>query len=284
MKNIVWLASYPKSGNTWMRILLTNYLSGSPEPADINNLVTEAISSARHFIEKYLELNTSELDLAMIDRYRPDVFRAFSEETSAREAFIKAHEKYYKNAEGQPIFPTDVTKAVVYMVRDPRDVALSYADHLGLPLAMTIQIMNEPDSVEKHDLNRWHNQFEQPMGNWSEHVLSWTEQKAFPIIPVRYEDLLAEPLVQFKRVIEGIGFEWDAAAGEKAVMFSSFEQLKEQEQTKGFFEKSAQSNAFFRSGISGGWKAKLSREDAALIWQTHKVVMQKMGYTEDDQP
>jgi len=283
MKKIVWLASYPKSGNTWMRILLTNYLSGSPEPADINNLVTEAISSSRHFIEKFLDLNTSELDLTMIDRYRPDVFRAFAQETSSKEAFIKAHEKYYNNSEGHPIFPTDATKAVVYIARDPRDVSLSYADHLGYTVDQTIQFMNEPDTLKKNNLNRWNQQFEQPMGNWSEHVTSWTEQTELPVIMVRYEDLLAQPLHQFKRVIEGIGFQWDEAAGNKAVAFSSFQQLKEQEQTKGFLEKSAHSKAFFRSGVTGGWIGKLTPDQANRVWQAHQTVMQKLGYHQEDQ-
>jgi hypothetical protein len=280
MKNIVWLASYPKSGNTWMRVLLTNYLSGKPEPADINNLATDSISSSRHFLENYLDLNTSEMDLSMIDRYRPEIFRAFSNQTNDREAFIKAHEKYYYNKDAQPIFPTDATKAAVYIVRDPRDVALSYADHLGFSLEKTITFMNEPDTFQKTSQNRWHAQFEQPMGNWSEHVTSWTSQTAFPVVLIRYEDLLVDTISEFKKVIDGIGMVWNLSEGTKAVDFSRFEQLKEQEQTKGFNEKSRHSSAFFRTGGTGNWKGKLTPQQAAQLWNSHQEVMRKLGYSD----
>ena len=77
-KNIVWMASYPKSGNTWFRVFLSNLFSASTREVHINDLSETTISSNRTIIDSYLGIHSSELTAEEIDRIRPLVFRRLS--------------------------------------------------------------------------------------------------------------------------------------------------------------------------------------------------------------
>ena len=127
-KNIVWLASYPKSGNTWFRIFLSNLFSDSPQAANINNLNETTISSNRIIIDSYLGIHSSELTAEEIDKLRPQVFKRFSAEKEET-AYIKTHEAWTLNSKGIPIFPEEITKGVLYIIRNPLDIAISYSFH-----------------------------------------------------------------------------------------------------------------------------------------------------------
>ncbi|MDX9697324.1 MAG: hypothetical protein RBT49_16150, partial [Bacteroidales bacterium] len=81
-KNIVWLASYPKSGNTWFRVFLTNLLNEKTEPAHINDLTETSISSSRKIFDDYTGLSSSDLSFDEIDKLRPDVYRMQSDESA----------------------------------------------------------------------------------------------------------------------------------------------------------------------------------------------------------
>ncbi|HJX72016.1 MAG TPA: hypothetical protein VJ346_08695, partial [Bacteroidales bacterium] len=70
-KKIVWLASYPKSGNTWFRIFLTNLLNHTNEPVDINNLYPSTIASSRSLFDEATGLESSDLTLDEIELLRP---------------------------------------------------------------------------------------------------------------------------------------------------------------------------------------------------------------------
>ena len=80
MGKIIWLASYPKSGNTWMRILLTNYLRNANMPANINNLDGGPIASARQVFDDNVGIEASDLTQDEIERYRPYVYEMMSEQ------------------------------------------------------------------------------------------------------------------------------------------------------------------------------------------------------------
>ncbi|NOZ51459.1 MAG: sulfotransferase domain-containing protein, partial [Chloroflexi bacterium] len=81
MNGIIWLASYPKSGNTWMRVFLTNYLRDSDEPAEINNLDGGPIASARDIFDRVIGVESSDLTAEEIDRFRPAVYEQVAAES-----------------------------------------------------------------------------------------------------------------------------------------------------------------------------------------------------------
>ena len=127
MKKIVWLASFPKSGNTWVRTLLTNLLNGKQEDT-LNNLVAMGLSS-REVLDEHMMLETSELTLREIDNYLPMAIRELANSIKSAPFFLKTHMAYTFNANNKPVYPADVSIGAIYLVRNVLDVVVSYAHH-----------------------------------------------------------------------------------------------------------------------------------------------------------
>ena len=118
MGGIIWLASYPKSGNTWLRAVLSNYRDDGEEPADINELGGGPIASARSPFDDAVGVEASDLTEAEIERYRPRIYRQMAE-SSQETLFLKVHDAYAYTADGLPLMPKEATAGVIYIVRDP---------------------------------------------------------------------------------------------------------------------------------------------------------------------
>jgi hypothetical protein len=176
---------------------------------------------------------------------------------------------------GHPIISMKATYGAIYVIRDPRDVAISAADHFGKPLEAMIAMMADslatcaamPGTIV-HELQ----------SSWSNHVESWTKWNHPGIFTVRYEDLLADPLDQFGRVARHFGISSNTARIRKAVEFSSFKQLQKMEAEQGFVERSIHSEKFFRAGRSGGWQDKLTPDQVKRIESDHAEQMKRFGY------
>ena len=127
-ERIYWLASYPKSGNTWLRALLTNYRRDGHEPATLDELEGGGTACLREVFDDCAGLESANLTLRQIEHYRPCVYEQLAAE-SEQPLFLKIHDAYTYNADGRPIFPPRATSGVIYLIRNPLDVALSYAHH-----------------------------------------------------------------------------------------------------------------------------------------------------------
>src|SRR6188768_3831506 len=124
MAEIVWLASYPKSGNTWTRSFITSYLGEETDELDINHLTAGPISSHRNFLDQAAGIEASCLLPTEIDSLRAAAFRLFAGERK-RTQFLKTHDAWQLTAQGEPIFPPDISRGVVYIARNPLDVVVS---------------------------------------------------------------------------------------------------------------------------------------------------------------
>src|SRR5581483_5694512 len=125
-RSIVWLASYPKSGNTWLRILLANYMSGAQGPAGIDQLELFPIASLRRLFDDLVGIEASDLTAAEITAYRGEAYRVLAREHPPP-VFVKVHDAYQTSDEGTPLFPAEITRCVVYVVRNPLDLVVSLA-------------------------------------------------------------------------------------------------------------------------------------------------------------
>ena len=282
-KNIVWLASYPKSGNTWFRIFLSNLFSDSPLPVNINDLTFTPISSNRSIIDSYLGIHSSELTAEEIDKLRPEVFRRYSDETEGA-AYLKTHEAWRLNSSGIAIFPEKITKGVLYFIRNPLDVAVSFSHHAGESIDHTISLLNNDLSKLCEGNDRINIQTQQVLTSWSNHVRSWTEDSKLPVHVIRYEDMLDHPLKTFKRAVNFMNLEYDEAKIIEAIHNSSFDTLKEMEASDGFKERGLHSEAFFRKGISNDWETQLLEAQVEEIVHKHREIMEKYGYLKTTEP
>src|SRR3954466_15905406 len=109
MSDLIWLASYPKSGNTWTRAFLSHYLGDEADEFDINHLATGPISSNRAIFDQTIGIEASSLLPEEIDSLRAAAFRHLAGERK-KTLFMKTHEAWRTTSTGEQIFPTDVTR------------------------------------------------------------------------------------------------------------------------------------------------------------------------------
>lgn len=274
MPGILWLASYPKSGNTWMRVFLANLILDEPEPLPLQR-INEVCSSEPNevWFQPLVSKPVRELSEKRIASLRTKAQeRAVSLNKNVMP--MKTHSLCGKD-HGYPIISTKATTGVIYILRDPRDVAISAADHYGLTLDQAIDVMSDPKARGR---GKPGNTVYELMGSWSDHVRSWTRWKHSPLMVLRYEDMLADPHGQLGRVARTLGITQDEARIRRAVEFSSFKALQAQEAASGFIEKSEHSQRFFRSGQAGGWRDKLTATQIAAIEREHGEQMRRFGY------
>ena len=276
MKRLVWLASYPKSGNTWVRLFLEAYRHPD-RPLDINSIDISLHAGNRDLFDRVIGLEASDLLPAEIDRYRPDVYRQLAVEAD-EPLFIKVHDGWRHNADGAPIFPPEVTAATIYIVRDPRGVAPSFANHYHLSLDAAIERMAKAGYGIAARLDRLPAQLPQPMGSWSQHVAGWLDQRELPLHLVRYEDLHAAPTATFAGILAAAGLPVDEERLAAALAQTRFERLRGQEAVTGFKERRLGAPRFFRRGQAESWREELTPAQTARIVHDHAKIMQRLGY------
>ncbi|MBN1181838.1 MAG: sulfotransferase domain-containing protein [Bacteroidales bacterium] len=276
-KNIVWLASYPKSGNTWFRIFLSNLLSDLEEPTNINDLNNSTVSSNRSLFDNYLGVNTSDLTTDEIEILRPEVYRMMSLDNES-DVFLKTHDAWRLNSNKTPIFPEEVTKGVIYFIRNPLDIAVSFAFHNDIDFDRTINNINNNKFGFCLNNSKLANQIPQQLSSWSEHVSSWVFKSNYPICIIRFEDMIGRPKFTFSKALDFLKIEYTDDKLSKALKNSSFNILVEQEEKFGFQEKYIHSKKFFRSGTTNNWKYHLNTIQIKQIIKYNGTVMKEFGY------
>lgn len=268
---IYWLASYPKSGNTWLRVFLANYLQAKPEPVSINALQSTNVVD-RELFDEYLGFDSSDLTANQVDHYRASVYaRMVARQPSP--VFLKTHAAFARTSDGQAIFRPPETAGAIYLARHPMDVCVSLAHHSGHSIDETIATMAMPPTVsETNELLPEH------ATSWSDHVLGWLDQTDCPVLVVRYEDLIAAPLEAFSRILSVANVPVEAAQLAKAVDFSRFERLQAEEVSRGFEERSPAASSFFRAGRAGTWRNVLTSDQVRRLTADHQVAMRRLGY------
>lgn len=275
---IDWLASYPKSGNTWMRLMLANYFSETDLPHDINQPgVTNGIASSRWRFDDLLGIDSAHLTDREVLALLPQVFAALVAQDPAPQ-WIKVHDAQQQLPDGRWLFGPEVTGSVIYLIRNPLDVAVSRAFHDGHGnMDRSVDLLCNPAAAVSGGGKVQLRQF---MGDWSHHVRSWTSQNAIPLLLVRYEDMLADPAAQLARVIRFArpGDAVDPARIAAAVTNTAFGRLQAAEAASGFREATARQERFFRSGTAGDWVNHLTDAQVERICHCHREVMARYGY------
>lgn len=273
-KSLVWLASYPKSGNTWLRAFLANYFveSDGPVPLDKIRQVSFGDSAMEPYVHR-ARIDHRRLMPAQLLQLR----QSWLDEISNRGAmnFVKTHNAHARLGQAWWI-PAALTHSAIYLVRDPRDMVISYADHWGIPIDNAIrEIANRQNMIAPNPRS-----VAQFLGAWSAHVDGWSRARDLRVLTVRYEDMLSAPEREFARILRHIGAPLDEATLSQAIERSSFGQLAAAEAAEGFSERGPKQQAFFRKGEAGGWRDVLTEAQATQIWSDHRAAMRRHKYTE----
>jgi len=274
MGALIWLASYPKSGNTWMRIFLLNLLRDKDEPLDINKMAgLSPMDSARDWYEPFAKAPLDQLSEAELAKLLPQGHKRITE-LRPDPVLVKTH-NFFGNWHGVPLHTAAVSAGAIYIVRNPLDVAISVRGHFGMPdLDRAIRYIAD----ENMGARMTHERLPEFYRSWSGHVRSWAERPSPKILVVRYEDLMAAPEVHFARVVKFLGIPASKTQIERAIRFSSFDRLQKQEAEQGFIERPEKSERFFRGGKSGVWREALSREQVKRIIAGHREQMARFNY------
>ena len=273
MGGLVWLASYPKSGNTWLRVFLHNLLQDQDEPIDINDLMH--LSVADTLKEWYAEVAGDDVAAMTEDeiaQLRPAVHRRLTQ-LSQNSVFVKTH-NFLGVDRGVPLITMDVTVGAIYIVRNPLDMVLSLAPHFGLSVDGAIELMGSEKSGSFAD----HANVSQRFASWSSHVKSWTRQKHEKVHVVRYEDMHESPTAAFAGIAHFLTLDAAVDRIEKAIAFSTFDVVRGQEDEHGFRERSIHAEKFFRTGRAGVWKEALSSKQVTAIVDRHSEQMARFDY------
>lgn len=273
---IVWLASYPKSGNTWTRAFLHNLfkvISGEGDIQDINELARFTGSlSGRDLYEEILGFKPTGQHREQVAAVRHQVQRYVAEQTKGL-IFAKTHQALMVDR-GSTTIDFTVTAGAIYIVRNPLDVAISFAHHLGQSIDGAISIMGSKDV----ELDATGIQVHEVIGSWSQHVRSWTRKPHQAIYLMRYEDMLAAPEATFGALARHLLIAPTAPQLANAIDSSSFEKLRAQEDVGGFRERPQHAERFFREGRAGQWEDILTPQQVDRIVEDHGEQMARFGY------
>ena len=302
----VWLASFPKSGNTWMRAIVTA-LGTHPHLFWVNQL--DAGSQPNHVgaALNWLGLDPRWLERGEVDTLRDALVRRWGVVAEGSHApttqqpdsssiacgavdhaeltvppeqvplVRKTHEVYRSGPLGREPFPLDATRAAILIIRDPRDVACSYAPFFGVDLDGAIDAMSrEAGGAVANPAGM---QTAQPWGTWSAHAASWlADDVPFPVYLVRFEDLKRDAAGTLTPVFAAIGLACPDAQLQAAVDRVRFDRLQQSEAERGFRETSKKTRTFFRRGAAGGWREELSDAQATAVEADHGATMTRLGY------
>jgi len=272
-QRIWWIASYPKSGSTWVRMFVNAYVTGWP--TNINSAWQYATGDLQ---PQLYQLTSAQPVTDMIDvdcfYYRPAVLLNHVATSHTKDCALKTHNAKVE-VDGMPMIPPKLSKGALYIVRDPRDVAVSFAHHLGVKVDEAIEKMaHEGQMLEKQPYKLFH-----ILSSWSMHVNSWTTaNKDVRTGVVRYEDLLADPAKWFRSVLAALGIDADDEERfQFALEQTKFENLQSLEGDTGF-QENGKGDKFFRRGEAGGWRDALTRKQVRRIEKAHAKTMQRWGY------
>ncbi|SMF09177.1 Sulfotransferase domain-containing protein [Tistlia consotensis] len=275
---LVWLASYPKSGNTWLRLFLANYLLDRSEPFPINDL--PKLTFADNVAEPYVKLSgrpIEALDEATVHALRPQVHRLLSTQGPDL-ILVKTHVALYVS-NGIPSITVPATRATVYLVRNPFDVADSFAQHFGVGLDQAVDTLCSPNALLRGDPRR---KLGQRIGDWGSHATRWADAAPLNPLVLRYEDLRRDPLGAFSAVVRHLGLPCDPPRVERAIGFAAFDEARRQEERVGFVEGSSKAERFFRAGQIGRGRDRLGEEQRGRLVAAHGEAMRRFGYLDAD--
>ncbi len=280
-RGIVWIASYPRSGNTWTRAFINGLtrIMANPEAEDIELSGVGDWSVSERLLTRYtpfLRKPASAATAAEIAAVRPKV-QASIAATAPGIVFVKTHNAN-GNDHGVPLINKAASAGAIYIVRNPLDVAISYAQFSNASIDETITTM----ATEGWGIETTPDKARVISGSWSQNVASWTDQSNPAVLAVRYEDMVDRPDKTFTRIARHLRLKPDGEQIRRAIAMTSFDRLRAAEASAGFAEKPKTAESFFRQGRAGQWRERLSPEQIAAIIATHGRMMARFDYLPEE--
>jgi len=278
---IIWIASYPKSGNTWLRSIISALVYSK------DGIFTfDKLSKIDQFPEK---------------KFFKDLVKNFRDFDEIKKNWITAQDKinldekikFFKTHQGNFKIGNDHftnnqnTQAVIYIVRDPRNLVTSISNHYSLSLNEACNFLTSPELMGNG--KSWEEKKDgifNFLGKWNEHYKSWTNNTK-NLLLLRYEDLINEPKKELEKIIfflnKYVNFDTNDIKINNILESTNFKNLKKMEQEGSFTEnvikKETGSNVnFFNLGPKNIWQNSLDKKIIKKIEDNFKDEMKEIGY------
>ena len=271
---IIWIASYPKSGNTWLRAFLSAYLYGNNNKFDFSLLKKIPKFPHKKLFDGIVDIESFKKKKFEIVKYFIVAQQKLNLDNSIK--LLKTHNAYvsYKN---NWFSDEKNTKAYIYLVRDPRSVVLSLSSYQKVSVERATDLMLNQGvygSDDEDDL------MIDIRSSWKINYQSWKKKKDYNGIVVKFEDLIDNTEVEFEKILfflkKIIKINIDKNKILKSVNACQFLKLSKMEDAHGFDE--AAKNKFFRKGKKDSWKNELSKDLRKKIEENLEDEMNELGY------
>jgi hypothetical protein len=284
---IIWIASYPKSGNTWVRAFITSLLFKKEKGTSFKDLMHINIYPRRSLLKNY---TNNFHDFEELSKYWLITQKDINKDNKVR--FLKTHHATCK-IKGNNFTDTENTLGRIYVVRDPRNVITSFKHHFSLESiedAFKV-ISNKSQLIGNQETNkqitvRTDKQVCTFISSWAHHYNSWKINWGNNLL-IKYENLIKEPEKEFGKIklyLEGMmKSKIDEKKFKQAINENSFEKLKNLEKKKGFGESAYDYStkkelSFFNLGPNNNWEKLLDSKITKKIEEEFSKEMLELGY------
>lgn len=277
MKQFInWIASYPKCGNTWVRMLLNAYYYGPS--FHINSMhIAQGEPGSAYYRGMWTHAESMDIyDWACMRNAALRQAYAISQQ-ECKSFFVKSHCPNLQ-VDDIPLISSVYTRKAVYIVRDPRDVLVSSARYFRNDVEEQWRLMTDND----HSLGGAEHQATfQPLSSYKMHLRSWLEQElTFPLMRIRYEELQQDAGKVLRDMLEFLDIQVDPDRLAFAVKKTRFDAVKKTEDTAGFREnmpafmnpEKGEPAQFFAVGKSGQWQEALPSKLAKEVYNEFKDI------------
>lgn len=270
---IIWLASYPKSGNTLLRSMLSAYLFSNDGIFNFD-LLKNIKQFPNDDILKRLDINAEDKNEIIKNSVRAQ--ETFSTKNSI--GFVKTHNMLFNYKKKYPFTNLENTLGVIYLVRDPRNVLLSYSRHLDISIEETLKFITS-GAGNKIDI----------MGNWSQNYQSWKALREHnKYLLIKYEELILNREKTFLKILKfiyglrSLNFKINQAKFDNVIKSTTLNSLKNLETNEVFVEsakdKKGKKINFFDKGGKRDWTKVLEEDKVIQLEKIFNQEMTELGY------
>ena len=282
---IIWIASYPKSGNTWLRSIISALVYSDDGIFDF-----KLLKKIRQFPEKIYFKDLIK-DFSNFDEIKKNwIFAQDKINLDNKIKFFKTHQGKY-TVDGDDFTNNINTRAVIYVVRDPRNVINSISNHYSLSVENSLKFMLSPKLIgndknfEESFMDNKPSMFTL-LGKWNDHYRSWTRNKK-NLLLIKYENLIRDPKIEMDKIIHFLNkylkFDTSIEKNKNIIETTSFEYLKKLEGKGLFKEAPLKKNTagrvkFFNLGPKNQWAKESNQEIIKSIEKNFSTEMRELGY------
>lgn len=292
-KKIFWVTSYPKSGNTWLRLILCGLFftkDGKINNLDLINKIPGYDNLKKFIFIKKISLddykkifNNTEYNEKSVLAYskywiesqkRTKIKKGSFGLFKSHNARLKINEHYYTDS--------STTSGFIYISRDPRDIVISYSKYMNKNIDETIDFLLDGQIMGKEKTD---NKMPEITLNWNEHYLSWKKFSEVPSLFLKYEDLLQDIKKEIKKIINFFYENYDIKIEnqndkiDNIIKSTRFDILRKKELRTGFLENPKLSYGnFFRVGQMNQWVNKLNKKQINKIETKFKETLIELNY------